>query len=67
VLQALGSRLTDKYAEGFIGARLYAGCAEVDRIEGEAIRRARELFGAESANVQPHSGTRRTRSSITRC
>jgi glycine hydroxymethyltransferase len=57
VLQALGSRLTDKYAEGFIGARLYAGCAEVDRIEGEAIRRARELFGAESANVQPHSGT----------
>ncbi|MFO0982554.1 MAG: hypothetical protein U1E76_12610 [Planctomycetota bacterium] len=57
VLEALGSRLTDKYAEGFIGRRLYAGCAEVDRIEQEAVARARELFRAEYANVQPHSGT----------
>jgi glycine hydroxymethyltransferase len=56
VLAALGSTLTNKYAEGYPGARYYGGCAEVDRAEELAIRRACELFGAEHANVQPHSG-----------
>ena len=56
VLAALGSTLTNKYAEGYPGRRYYGGCAEVDRAEDLAIERARELFGAEHANVQPHSG-----------
>ncbi|WP_406282706.1 serine hydroxymethyltransferase [Embleya sp. NBC_00896] len=56
VLAALGSTLTNKYAEGYPGRRYYGGCAEVDRAEELAVRRACELFGAEHANVQPHSG-----------
>ncbi len=56
VLAALGSTLTNKYAEGYPGRRYYGGCAEVDRAEELAIERAKELFGAEHANVQPHCG-----------
>src|ERR671932_781287 len=56
VLAALGSTLTNKYAEGYPGRRYYGGCAQVDRAEDLAITRARELFGAEHANLQPHSG-----------
>ena len=56
VLQAAGSVLTNKYAEGYPGKRYYGGCEWVDRAETLAIERARELFGAEHANVQPHSG-----------
>ena len=56
VLAALGSTLTNKYAEGYPGRRYYGGCAEVDRAEQLAIDRAKTLFGAEHANVQPHSG-----------
>ena len=53
---AMGNLLTDKYAEGFVGNRFYAGCDNVDDIEGLACKQARELFGAEHAYVQPHSG-----------
>ncbi|MFF5226411.1 serine hydroxymethyltransferase [Dactylosporangium sp. NPDC000521] len=56
VLAALGSTLTNKYAEGYPGRRYYGGCAAVDRAEELAIERAKALFGAEHANVQPHSG-----------
>jgi glycine hydroxymethyltransferase len=56
VLEATGSVLTNKYAEGYPGARYYGGCEVVDEVERLAIARARELFGAEHANVQPHSG-----------
>jgi glycine hydroxymethyltransferase len=56
VLAALGSTLINKYAEGYPGRRYYGGCAEVDRAEELAVARAKELFGAEHANVQPHSG-----------
>jgi len=56
VLSALGSTLSNKYAEGYPGRRYYGGCAEVDRAESLAIERAEQLFGAEHANVQPHSG-----------
>jgi glycine hydroxymethyltransferase len=56
VLQAAGSVLTNKYAEGYPGKRYYGGCEFVDVAESLAITRARELFGAEHANVQPHSG-----------
>jgi glycine hydroxymethyltransferase len=57
VLEAAGSVLTNKYAEGYPGRRYYGGCEHVDVVERLAIRRAKELFGAEHANVQPHSGT----------
>ena len=57
VLQAMGSHLTNKYAEGYPGARYYGGCQYVDEIENLAIERAKQLFGAEHANVQPHSGS----------
>lgn len=57
VMQAVGSVLTNKYAEGYPGRRYYGGCEHVDRIETLAIDRAKELFGAEHANVQPHSGS----------
>jgi glycine hydroxymethyltransferase len=57
VLDAMGSPLTNKYAEGYPGKRYYGGCREVDRAEELAIARAKELFGAEHANVQPHSGS----------
>src|SRR5690242_16225072 len=56
VLAALGSTLTNKYAEGYPGRRYYGGCEVVDRAEQLAIDRAKELFGADHANVQPHSG-----------
>ena len=56
VLEAMGSPLTNKYAEGLPGKRYYGGCEVVDRIEQLAIDRAKQLFGAEHANVQPHSG-----------
>jgi glycine hydroxymethyltransferase len=56
VLAALGSTLTNKYAEGYPGRRYYGGCAEVDKAEQLGIDRARDLFGAEHANMQPHSG-----------
>ena len=57
VLEAQGSQLTNKYAEGYPGKRYYGGCAQVDIAEHLAIERAKELFGAEFANVQPHSGS----------
>ena len=57
VLEALGSTLTNKYAEGYPGKRYYGGCEVVDRVEQLAIDRAKQLFGAEHANVQPHSGS----------
>jgi glycine hydroxymethyltransferase len=57
VLAAQGSVLTNKYAEGYPGARYYGGCAFVDVAEHLAIERAKQLFGAEFANVQPHSGS----------
>ena len=56
VLQANGSPLTNKYAEGLPGKRYYGGCAVVDEVETLAIERAKELFGADWVNVQPHSG-----------
>ncbi len=56
VLQAQGSVLTNKYAEGYPGARYYGGCRHVDRVERLARDRAKQLFGAEHANVQPHAG-----------
>ncbi|MEA5152312.1 MAG: serine hydroxymethyltransferase [Oscillospiraceae bacterium] len=57
VMQAMGSHLTNKYAEGYPGARYYGGCQFVDEVENLAIERAKKLFGAEHANVQPHSGS----------
>lgn len=57
VLKALGSRLTDKYSEGYPGKRYYGGCEIVDQIENIAIDRAKKLFGVDHANVQPYSGS----------
>ena len=57
VLEAAGSVMTNKYAEGYPAKRYYDGCENVDRVEALAIERARELFRADHANVQPHSGT----------
>jgi glycine hydroxymethyltransferase len=57
VMEAAGSVLTNKYAEGYPGKRYYGGCEVVDVVEQIAIDRAKELFGAEYANVQPHSGS----------
>jgi glycine hydroxymethyltransferase len=57
VLEAVGSVLTNKYAEGYPGRRYYGGCEVVDEVENLAIERAKALFGAEHANVQPHSGS----------
>ena len=56
VLEALGTVLTNKYAEGYPGRRYYGGCEDVDVAESLAIARAKQLFGADHANVQPHSG-----------
>ena len=56
VLEAMGSPLTNKYAEGLPGKRYYGGCEVVDTVEQLAIDRVKQLFGAEHANVQPHSG-----------
>ena len=57
VLEAAGSVLTNKYAEGYPGKRYYGGCEVVDEVEQLAIDRAKTLFGAEYVNVQPHSGS----------
>lgn len=57
VMEAMGSHLTNKYAEGYPGARYYGGCEYVDEVETIAIERAKKLFGADCANVQPHSGS----------
>ncbi|MCG9082491.1 serine hydroxymethyltransferase [Laribacter hongkongensis] len=57
VMEAQGSQLTNKYAEGYPGKRYYGGCEYVDKVEQLAIDRVKELFGAEYANVQPHSGS----------
>ncbi len=57
VMKAMGSVLTNKYAEGYPGKRYYGGCEVVDEVETLAIERAKELFGVEYANVQPHSGS----------
>lgn len=57
VREAVGSILTNKYAEGYSGARYYGGCENIDQIETLAVSRACKLFGAEHANVQPHSGS----------
>jgi glycine hydroxymethyltransferase len=57
VLEAQGSALTNKYAEGYPGSRYYAGCEYADEVEELAIERAKELWGADHVNVQPHSGT----------
>jgi glycine hydroxymethyltransferase len=57
VLEAQGSVLTNKYAEGYPGKRYYGGCEEVDKVEALALTRAKALFGADHANVQPHSGS----------
>ena len=56
VLEAMGTPLTNKYAEGYPGKRYYGGCEVVDEVEQLAIDRAKQLFGADHANVQPHSG-----------
>src|SRR6201989_118747 len=57
VLEAVGSVLTNKYAEGYPGKRYYGGCEVVDEVETLAINRAKELFGVDYVNVQPHSGS----------
>jgi glycine hydroxymethyltransferase len=57
VLEAMGSSLTNKYAEGYPGKRYYGGCEVVDQVESLAIDRAKRIFGADHANVQPHSGS----------
>jgi len=61
VLEAVGTVLTTKYAEGYPGKRYYGGCQYVDQVEELAIRRLKELFGADHANVQPHSGAEANR------
>ena len=57
VMAAMGTVLTNKYAEGYPGRRYYGGCEVVDEVENLAIERAKTLFGAEHANVQPHAGS----------
>src|SRR5574342_126779 len=57
VLEAAGSVFTNRYAEGYPGRRYYGGCEWADRVESLAIERAKQLFGAEHANVQPHAGS----------
>src|SRR5438045_4378386 len=56
VMAAQGTQLTNKYAEGYPGKRYYGGCENVDVVEQLAIDRVKQLFGADAANVQPHSG-----------
>jgi len=67
VLEAQGSILTNKYAEGYPGKRYYGGCEVVDEIESLAIERAKELFGAKYANVQPHSGSQANMGTLFAC
>ena len=57
VMEAMGSQMTNKYAEGYPGRRYYGGCEFVDKVENLAIDRLKKLFGADHANVQPHSGS----------
>src|SRR5437870_13918766 len=65
VMEAMGSVLTNKYAEGLPGKRYYGGCEVVDQVEQLAIDRAKQLFGAEHANVQPHSGAQANYAAMT--
>src|SRR3954466_16327246 len=65
VMRAMGSSLTNKYAEGLPGKRYYGGCEVVDKVEQIAIDRVKELFGAEHANVQPHSGAQANYAAMT--
>src|SRR4029079_6502773 len=65
VLEAMGSPLTNKYAEGLPGKRYYGGCEVVDKVEQLAIDRAKQLFGAQHANVQPHSGAQANYAAMT--
>ena len=65
VLEAMGSVFTNTYAEGSPGKRYYGGCENVDRVEQLAIDRAKQIFGAQHANVQAHSGTQRQTSRCT--
>lgn len=67
VMQAMGSVLTNKYAEGYPGKRYYGGCEVVDKVEQIAIDRLKELFGAEWANVQPHSGAQANMAVLLAC
>src|SRR5687767_8310465 len=67
VMQAVGSVLTNKYAEGYPGRRYYGGCEHVDRVEELARNRATRLFGAEHANVQPHSGSQANQAGYVTC
>ena len=67
VMEAAGSVLTNKYAEGYPGKRYYGGCEVIDEIEQIAINRAKALFGAKYANVQPHSGSQANASVYAAC
>ena len=67
IIESTGSVLTNKYAEGYPAKRYYGGCEHVDVAESLAIERAKRLFGAEHANVQPHSGSQQTLQFILRC
>src|ERR687895_762667 len=67
VMQAQGSVLTNKYAEGYPGRRYYGGCEHVDVVEQLAIDRIKALFGAEAANVQPHSGAQANAAAMFAC
>ena len=67
VLEALGTALTNKYAEGYPGKRYYGGCEYVDVVETLAIERAKKLFGADHANVQPHSGSQANMAAYLSC
>lgn len=67
VMQAMGSYLTNKYAEGLPGKRYYGGCEVVDKVENLAIERVKKLFGAEFANVQPHSGAQANEAVLLTC
>ena len=67
VMQAMGSCLTNKYAEGYPNKRYYGGCEVVDKVEQLAIDRAKELFGVEYVNVQPHSGSQANSAVLLAC
>ena len=67
VMQAMGSCLTNKYAEGLPGKRYYGGCQVVDQVENLARERVKKLFGAEFANVQPHSGAQANAAVLLTC
>ena len=67
VMKAMGSCMTNKYAEGYPGKRYYGGCEVVDKSEQLAIDRIKQLFGAEWANVQPHSGAQANMAVLLAC